>query len=246
MPTLTSGSSYTADITLTKQENTVLTLPTTRKYVDRNIQFTFDVQGANATLASTASSEVLTDAPVGAGTNIDGAIGTKTTTEPSSGYFIIVQSTGTGTFTVTSPGWINSGEISPASGTEKAYYPVTAAESNVSGTNTVTPSASVSGTNATLGNIDNGISVTATGGGSASASIQANVSTAGYVPVGAIASGTISGNTSTTTNTMFISGVTLNAPSEGTRTFSVTVPNGDNDTLTYTFTVDASGNTTIE
>ena len=39
--------------------------------------------------------------------------------------------------------------------------------------------------------------------------------------------------------------VTLTAPSSGTRYFDITVPNGNNNTVTFRFTVDASGNTTV-
>lgn len=43
----------------------------------------------------------------------------------------------------------------------------------------------------------------------------------------------------------YINGVTLTAPSSGTRSFTITVPNGSNDPITFNFTVDANGNTTI-
>lgn len=42
-----------------------------------------------------------------------------------------------------------------------------------------------------------------------------------------------------------LSGVTINTPSSGTRSFSITVPNGQNSTITFVFTVDSSGNTTV-
>ncbi len=42
-----------------------------------------------------------------------------------------------------------------------------------------------------------------------------------------------------------LSSVTINAPSSGTRSFSITVPNGPNNMITFVFTVDSSGNTTV-
>lgn len=51
---------------------------------------------------------------------------------------------------------------------------------------------------------------------------------------------------SMTPTTYYINGVTITAPESGTRTFSVTVPNGSGNTITFVFTVDANGNTTIE
>jgi hypothetical protein len=44
----------------------------------------------------------------------------------------------------------------------------------------------------------------------------------------------------------YINGVTMTPPEDGTRTFSVTLPNGENDTITLTFTVDPDGNWSIE
>lgn len=43
-----------------------------------------------------------------------------------------------------------------------------------------------------------------------------------------------------------VTGINIPVPESGTNTFSVTVPNGTNDTVIFTFTVDANGNTTIE
>ena len=45
--------------------------------------------------------------------------------------------------------------------------------------------------------------------------------------------------------TKTITSVELTAPSSGTNTFSVTLPNGANDTITLIFTVDSNGNSDI-
>ena len=42
-------------------------------------------------------------------------------------------------------------------------------------------------------------------------------------------------------NTQYLTGVTLTAGKQ----FNVTVPNGENDTITFHFSVDENGNTTI-
>ena len=47
-------------------------------------------------------------------------------------------------------------------------------------------------------------------------------------------------------STYYINGVTINKPSSGTRTFSITLPNGGNDTITLTVTVYANGDWSIE
>lgn len=44
--------------------------------------------------------------------------------------------------------------------------------------------------------------------------------------------------------TYYINGVTLVAPESGTRSFDITVPNG-NSTITFTFTVDSNGNVIV-
>lgn len=245
MPTLNSGTNLTADITLTKQLNTLLTLATIGKYVDKNIQFNLGVQEASASISSSVESEIESTTATSGGSNIAGVIGTKTSTEPTSGYFIRVKATNASSVNVSQSGWLNSGTISNETQNDTEFYPVDAAIFSVNGTNTVTPSAIVTGVNVSLTTVDNGISVTSTGGGTAAASMSAAVSQAGYFPSGTIDSATINAPSNTTTETKYISGVTIQAPTSGTRTFSVTVPN-DNSTVTFTFSVDSAGNVTIE
>ena len=52
------------------------------------------------------------------------------------------------------------------------------------------------------------------------------------------------GSDSISISSYYINGVTLTAPSSGTRSFDITVPNG-NGTITFTFTVDSSGNVVV-
>ena len=143
-------------ITITKQNNTTLTLNTQNKFVDYNPQFVIDVQEA-VTAANTATADVSVDSTAGssAGVNISGVIGTKTTTEPATGYYIRMDASGSGSSQVTAAGWVATGTLETASTTATKYFPVTAA------TVTTTPA------------IDSGtgiITATAT-------------TTAGYVPV---------------------------------------------------------------
>lgn len=248
MATLTNGvSALTGEITVTKQLNTILTLATNGTYVDKDVQFSIGVLGA-AAAANTAAADadvVSTDDGSIGGVNISGVIGDKQTTEPSSGYYIRIDATGSGSSKITTAGWINAGALDTASTTATKYFPVQAAQVAASGTNTVSPSASVSGSNVTLSNTDNGISVTATGGGTASATATVTGSQAGYIPAGeTLDSTTINAPSASTTAASFISGVTLNAPASGTRSFTITVPNGDS-TQTITFTVDSDRNVTI-
>lgn len=243
MPSLSNGTNLNADITLTKQLDTLLTLSTLGKYVDKNIQFNLGVRSASASLTAAADSTVESTAATSGGTNISGSIGTKTTTEPSSGYFIRVKASGSGSVNIGTTGWIDN--LQSASANATAFYPIDSAVFVANGTNTVTPSASLTGSNVTFSETNNGVSVTATGGGTASASASASATSAGYVEAGNIASATIAAPNNTTTTAKYISGVTIQAPSSGTRSFSITVPNGDS-TTTFTFSVDSNGNVVIE
>lgn len=233
------------DITLAKQEGTILTLATEGKYVNDNVYFSLGVSSGAATVTVASTDAEVVDDSVNR--NVVSIIGNKSTSAPQSGYYIKVEASGTGTSTVTTAGWLATGSLGTASATNGFYFPVQAASITTSGSNVVTPSASVSGSNVTLGNVNNGISITATGGGSASASYSAISTLAGYVPENTtIASGSSDASNTTTTASSYISGVTIPIPSSGTNTFAVTVPNGTNDTVTFTFTVDANGNTSIE
>lgn len=88
--------------------------------------------------------------------------------------------------------------------------PVDPAEAEISGTNVVTPMASVSGQNITLGNTDTGISVTALGGGTASASVTATVTDAGFVSVGMVLdTATLASASATASATSYIQSIVI-------------------------------------
>lgn len=123
------------------------------------------------------------------------------------------------------------------------------ATATITGTNTVTPSASVAGNSyITLSSSDTtGISITATGGGTASVTAIAATDDAGYAaPTVTLGSATLNASSNTTTETKYVTGVVLLAPTSGTRTFTISVPNGSNSNLLdFTFTVDSSYNVTV-
>ena len=235
------------DITLAKKSGTDLELYTEGSYCSTDVSFSLAVQeGVTSSDSASADVNVSSTSHSVNATNISNIIGTKTTTPPVSGCYLRLEASGSGNSKVTSGGWVDAGSLPTASANATKYFPVTEATASVGGTNTVTPSASLNGSNVTLGNTDNGISVTSVGGGTASASVSATGATDGFAKSGStLGSGTINATSSTTSTSSFISGVTLTAPSSGTRSFSVTVPNGSS-TQTVTFTVDSSGNVTID
>lgn len=230
------------EITLVKQLNTLLTLNTNGKYMDQDPQFRIGVLSGAAAAGSAAASA---DVESGGSSNIQEVIGTKTTTEPSSGYYIKIGATGTGNSQITAAGWMDAGTLATASATQTYYFPIQTALVSASGINIVSPSVSVSGTNVSLSNTDNGISISVTGGGTATAEITATSTQAGYIPSGeTLDSETVNAPSATTSTSTYISGVTLDAPETGIRTFTVTVPNGDSTQL-ITFTVDSNRNVTV-
>lgn len=245
MPKLVNGS---AAITIAKKTGTVLTLLTDEKYCDSDQVFTIGVREGTG-VANTASADVDVSSTQGSagGTNISGIVGNKATSEPSSGYYLRMQAEGSGSSKITGSGWMDEGNLAPATASETKYFPIQVAQVGLSGTNVVTPSASLSGSNVTLSNTNNGISVNATGGGTASAVAEADVTQDGYIPENAgITPATINAQSATTTASSYLAGVTLQAPASGTRSFSITLPNGSSDTITLMFTVDSNGNWTVE
>lgn len=233
------------DITLTKQTGTVLTLSTEHKYVNDNISFDIDVQSGAGTV-TIASTDASIESDV-SGRNISDVIGAKSGIAPVSGYYLKVAASGTGSSAVTTAGWLEEGSIGTASATGSFYFPIDSATASISGTNVVTPSASISGSHVIFGNKDNGISVTATGGGTASVTATASGNQSGYVESGvSIGSNTLVAESLTTTTSTYISGVVLEAPEMGTNKFTISLPDGGSSMLTLTFTVDANGDWTIE
>ena len=124
MPKLVNGA---ASITIAKKSGTVLTLLTDDTYCDSDNQFTIGVQeGVGA--ANTASADVSVDSTAGSagGTNISGVIGNKSATEPTSGYFIRMEASGSGSSKITTAGWMDAGDLATASASATKYFPVDA------------------------------------------------------------------------------------------------------------------------
>lgn len=234
-----------AEILITKQTGTTLHLPTKDTYVDTDIDFTIDVTEA-VSAEGTAAVDVNVDPAAGTsgGTNIGDVVGTKTSAEPSSGYYIKTIADGSGNSVVTSAGWIDANNLPASTATETKYFSVNAADAEISGTNTVDPTVSFSGTNVTLNNENNGILITATGGGTSTASVAVTSTAAGYLPNNTVIDTDTIITTNTTSSSMYLAGVALTLPESGVRTFTITIPNGSG-TVSLAFNVDPQGNITI-
>lgn len=156
---------------------------------------------------------------------------------PSTLYYTAQSNNGTKNIT-------SSGTIS-CNGYDKVSVP-DASPSFTGGTVSGTASASASGASISSSTNSSGITITANGSATR-AKVTYNSAVNGWVSKSSGADAYAAGSaTSLTSTTYYLNGVTLTAPSSGTRTFTVTLPNGDNDTITLTFTVDSDGNWSIE
>ena len=83
--------------------------------------------------------------------------------------------------------------------------------------------------------------------GSGTINLTTKTTTAGYSALNATTYATGSIAASSLSNTIYYAkGVTIDAPSSGTSSFYITVPNGNNGTITFNFYVDSNGEVTID
>ena len=189
--------------------------------------------------ANTANVVLYTTDGSKAGENISSIVGTVTDSEPDTAGSYYLAFTGSGSSKIKTTGWFTQGtQLTAASKTR--YFPITAAVLAVSKTGgSITPTASLSKSNIEWSTSNtSGVSVTATGNGSVSnLSIKANVSTAGYIPTGDVATASnlsIAAASTAATETKYITGVTIASG----KSFSVT------NSGTTTVTAGISGSTT--
>ena len=128
------------------------------------------------------------------------------------------------------------------------YYKIKTTSPVFSGGNLTGKSATASATNASISGATNNSGVVIQASGAAARQAVTYASNAkGWIdkssgdvamPLGSIEmwSG----------NSYYINGVTIEPPETGTRTFDITLPNGENDTITLTVTVYANGDWSIE
>lgn len=204
-------------ITLNQQNDTILTLTTKGKYTPKNIELTLNVRGISGTLGGSASAGKATAAI--SNVNKMETITTLTGLTAGTDYWT-VKATATSTagsytpkYTVNTSGWLNStvsGSAQTVSvtadSTGKSIY-IPKASMTIGGTNTVSPTASVTGTTNVvyMNSTNNGIAVTATGGGTASVTATATTNQAGYAPASTqLGSKALNASSKTTTDTQYI------------------------------------------
>jgi hypothetical protein len=81
----------------------------------------------------------------------------------------------------------------------------------------------------------------------AAATATVNMTTAGYAPQSATYATTVIGAATSSAATYYLQGVRLAAPSSGTATFFIEVPNGStSEFIKFMFHVDTSGNVYVD
>lgn len=128
------------------------------------------------------------------------------------------------------------------------YYKIKTASPSFSGGALSGKNASASATNALISDTTNnsGIVIQASGTATRSA-ITYGSNTKGWIDKSSGDEAMPSGVAETWLGTSYyINGITIVSPESGTRTFAITLPNGENDTITLTVTVYANGDWSIE
>ena len=230
-PTVNATNGGTVTVTPSKTADATIYIPTAVVASEGSVSTTPTVAIGGTTNMTTATTGTYYFTRTGSVTN--GTIQTKYKVT-TAGY--------TPTKTAT-----NSGTVSVAptySGNGTVYIPTAAGSVTMTkGNGSCTLQSS---TNVTTSDTDtSGVAVTFRGSGSVSAT--AKITTAGYTPTNNSFATGASTASNTADLTKYITGVTIQAPPSGTtRTFNITVPNGNTtDYITFQFTVDSSGNVTV-
>jgi len=232
------------NLTIEKKTDNRLTLNTRHKYVENDIQFNIAVKEAEASLVTTEQTEIESAPAIGAAVNISESIGNKSATEPVEGYYVQVNTSVADRVAIKEQGWLDGNTIQNAERNTTSYFPVDSAEFSNTESINVVPYVSIGQENVTFSHTDNGVKILASGGGTGSANVAVSASQAGYTKGGTIKEVSLSDRQINNIQ-QFISGVSLESPSNGNNTFSIEIPN-NNLTVTFTFSVDSNGNAIIE
>lgn len=189
---------------------------------------------------------------------------TPTTTSPSSGYYVAFKAQSPAitnfsiTKTVNTAGYLSSntqitattsGIKTTASDNIEYYVPMNIAQGSILTSGTITTQVNTTATNkielVTATNKTNDVAVQFEGSGTIN--LTTKTTTAGYSALNATTYATGSIAASSLSNTIYYAkGVIIDTPSSGTSSFYITVPNGNNGTVTFNFHVDSNGEVTID
>lgn len=263
--TLINGATALNDtITINKKNNTLITLQTAAKYVEKNVQLTVNVIEGTATTPTTSitanpSLEINSSTGV-----VTGTVSTSQNVIPTVTEGYIINGTA-GTISVS-----GSDTLSLTTKSAQTYTPTTSDQIIAAGKYLTGAQTILGDSNLIADNIANGVSIfgvvgTHVGGVDTS---DANATTedilngktayvngdlvTGTIPIKTSNDLNINGLTVTVPSGYYdsqveytITSATLTTPSSGTKQFSITVPNGEEGNVTFLFIVDSSGNTSI-
>ena len=210
------------------KKSTSLTLPVGRQYVEKPIELTLDVVSGSATTPSTAI-----------------------TADPS----ISVSNTGKITATASASknitpsvgaGWVTNGTAGAVTVSGSSEFQINSAVGSATISGGALPSSAAGSSNVVASATDtynSGVSLSITSERTAVSAVT-KVTSAGFAAQNNNFA-SASDSAESATHNFYVQGVTLTVPSAGaSRQFDITVPNG-NSTITFHFTVDSNGNTTI-
>lgn len=224
---INGGSALQGTISLTKPSTTASFL-VGGKYVAKPIELTLNVSAGSATTPSTT----ITANP---------SISVNET-----GKITALASASRSITPTVSAGWVASGTAGSVTVSGSSELQIDSAV----GSNAISGGAVTcdlgSSSNIVISKTDtysSGILVNFTGS-RAQATATAKVTTAGFAALNnSFATATLSSGSAASGN-YYVQGITLTKPTSGTRQFDITVPNG-NSTITFHYSVDSNGNTTI-
>lgn len=209
------------------KKSTSLTLPVGRQYVEKPIELTLDVVSGSATTPSTTI-----------------------TADPS----ISVSNTGKITATASASknitpsvgaGWVANGTAGAVTVSGSSEFQINSAvgSATISGGSLSSSTSSSNVVASATDTYNSGVSLSITSERTAVSAVT-KVTSAGFAAQNNNFA-SASDSAKSATNNFYVQGVTLTVPSAGaSRQFDITVPNG-NSTITFHFTVDSNGNTTI-
>ena len=234
MPNLdVTNNVFTKSLTFDNQ-NKVLNLQTAGNFIDKNISIQITAQ--------TASNFSLNVSNI-SGTDIV-SVGTL-----SNGYYPIIANnlSATATLSAGTAGWFSSGSAIDSDidniivgNMARATFSTTCNGGNLS-TTTTNINVQVSSSDSFNNNICYSTTCTRS-----AMTFYVNSETAGYVPNNQRVNTLVGYNEGSFYMNRYIQGVTLNKPTSGEAKFSITIPNGPSDMITFVFHADSNGNVVVD
>lgn len=179
--------------------------------------------------------------------SINSSIIAKSSTQPVSGFYLKAEASSISETEATSAGWVPEDVISTATDQQTKYFSVDQGSAIVTASPHLAASLMIRGVNAIISREDNGIQLAAEGSVSGTIDAQATADDTGFIVHGhPFGHDTVIVDEQLDPEQKFLAGVMMPPPQNGTKTFTLSLPNGPNSMNLFTITVDSNGNTVIE